>query len=886
MALLFFSVPAICQDSLIISEFMAVNNDGIQDEDGTYSDWIEIHNGHTDTLNLTGWYLTDDPGNYYKWGFPSVNLMPGEYLVVFASDKDRKLAKDKLHTNFKLSGSGEFLALSKPDSAWYSSVFTPAFPEQYDNISYALKGNGYIYSSIPTPGAPNDSGTFVPTPLFSVPHGLYDASFMLALGSEQAGAEIYYTTDASTPDIGNGTLYTDSILIDSTTVIRAVAVLDGTSVSASVTSSYLFPDNVFHQTEEQTGYPETWLIPHDYLQYDEIATHYGMNPHIMNITDVQENLVTSIRSLPVVSVVTDIDHLFSKDTSANEGGIYIYSGESLGSTSSLLYHLGRGWERPASVEYFNSGEADGMLDFQENCGLKIHGGASRSTRKTLKRSFKIGFKAEYGPTKLKEEVFGEEAPDQYDRLILRGGFDNRLENQVVDPWVKSAMRDMGHYAARSKFVHLFLNGMYWGMYNLSEQMDDNCMRDNLGGKSGDYDIIKDYYEVEAGDTEAWDRMIELAADPDNFQVLIGNHPDGTPDPSSERLLNPENLIDYVINIAYNNPWDWDNHNWFAARKKTGSEGFHFLVWDAESGLSDGNKIEWIMEGGYPNRPSSLFRNLMQNGEFSDLFIARVNRNFFEGGALTPEPGLKRYRQWLDELDTALIADQARWYGDDRDIWNIRHHSWIDNYFPERTEEVFRQFIDLEIYPEIPVPEFSTESEYIPADSVLLLTAPKGAQIRYTLTGTDPGYFSLAAAADIVVYQDSIPKPEEGSTFTVKARTKLGTLWSTVAERTFTVGEDPSLFLDDRGKIAPLLACYPNPFKESADIRITLDAPAHVSLEVYNAMGGHIATLENGHREAGEHLIRWDAGGQAPGIYFCILRDGSGTVQQSVKMLKN
>ncbi|UCH15781.1 MAG: CotH kinase family protein, partial [Bacteroidales bacterium] len=685
---------------------MAINNQTLQDEDSTYSDWIEVFNGGSLPVNLNGWFLSDDADNYSKWPFPAITIDPYEYIVIFASGKNRISEKDKLHTNFRLSGSGEFLALSNPGASLYNSVFSPAYPQQYDNISYTYYNGSYIYSSIPTPGAVNDSGLFVLTPKFSKPHDFYGAPFKLALSSEQKEADIYYTTDASTPGISNGILYSDSIEITRTTVIRAIAVIDGTATSASSTRSYIFPEDVFSQFEDQPGYPDTWLEPHDYMIYFEIPTHYGMNQVVLDMEAVSENIVTSIKSLPIVSIVTDIDHLFSKSTHTDSGGIYMYSGEPLGSTSSLLYHLGRGWERSASVEYFNSNEQDGSLDFQENCGIRIHGGASRSTRKTLKRSFKIGFKGVYGPTKLRERVFGNDSPDRYDWLVLRGGFDERLENQVVDPWVKSTMRDMGHYAARSKFVHLYLNGMYWGMYNLSEQMDENCMRDNLGGSADDYDIIKDYYEVEAGDTIAWDQLIALADDPANYQVLLGNHPDGTPDPSNEKLLNPENLIDYIINIVYNNPWDWDNHNWVAARRRTNSEGFHFLPWDAESGLSDYNKIDWVMGGGYDNRPSGLFFDLMHNQEFRDLFISRVNKSFFEGGALTPDPGLKRYKKWLDELDTALIADQARWYADHSDIWNISHHTFIYDYFPGRTETVFNQFIDTSIYPRIEIPEFN------------------------------------------------------------------------------------------------------------------------------------------------------------------------------------
>jgi hypothetical protein len=889
MLLLFSPLNALfSQDSLIISEFMAINNKTLQDEDSTYSDWIEIFNGDSLPVNLNGWCLSDDAANFSKWPFPAITIDPNEYIVVFASGKNRTSAKDKLHTNFRLSGSGEFLALSNPGAFLYNTVFYPEYPQQYDNISYTYYNGSYIYSSSPTPGAVNDSAVFVLSPEFSRPHDFYDTPFKLALSSVQEGADIYYTTDASTPGTSNGILYSDSIEISNTTVIRAVAVIDGSATSASTTKSYIFPEDVFSQFEDQPGYPDTWLKPEDHnvpMIYEEISTHYGMNQDVLNMAAVSNNLIASIKSLPIVSIVTDIDHLFSKSTHANSGGIYIYSGEPLGSTASLTYHLGRGWERPASVEYFNSNEQDGLLDFQENCGIRIHGGASRSTRKTLKRSFKLGFKSEYGPTKLRERVFGEDSPDQYDWLVLRGGFDRRLENQVVDPWVKSVMRDMDHYAARSKFVHLYLNGMYWGMYNLSEQMDENCMRDNLGGSAGDYDIIKDYYEVEAGDSLAWDLLKTLAEDPANYQVILGNKADGTPDPSIEKLLNPENLIDYVINIVYNDPWDWDHHNWVAARRRTDSEGFHFLVWDAESGLDDGNKIKWVMSGGNDYCPSGLFSDLMHNQEFSDLFISRVNRSFFEGGALTPEPGLDRYKRWLDEIDTALIADQARWYADHEDIWNINHHTWIYDYFPVRTETVFKQFIEEGIYPRIDIPVFNSNDSYIPASFKLLMTGPEGAEIRYSVDGTDPGYFSLAASNSVNVYQDSIPLPEEGETLTIYARTKQDTLWSTLVKRTFTIVEDPSIITDNSITAEDYLYCYPNPMKDYTNIKYFLSEPSYVTLKVYNATGEHITTLENGEKQQGEHIVTWNSGGNPPGIYFCIFDNYNNAKRYRIKMIK-
>lgn len=877
------------QDKLVISEFMAINNASIMDEDSTYSDWIEIFNGSPLPIDLSGWCLTDEVGNLAKWSFPSIEIEPNEYLLVFASGKNRLVEKDKLHTNFKLSGSGEYLALSKPGESVFASEFNPNFPVQYDNISYAYISGTYNYTIHSSPGAENKTGIFTTPPIFSEQHNFYDAPFNLELSSDQSNAKIYYTTDASTPDIKNGILYTDPIHITKTTVIRTIAIIEGES-SVTKTSTFIFPEDVFHQTENQPGYPNSWLIPTSYMKYDEIDTHYGMNSGVLKMEAVSQNLISSIKSLPIISVVTDIDNLFSKDIDPNTGGIYMYSGESDGGTAGLKYHVGRGWERPASVEYFNSNTDDGEIDFQENCGIKIHGGASRSTRKTLKRSLKIGFKSVYGPSKLDEKLFGKGSPKQYDRLILRGGFDRRLENQVVDPWVKATMRDMDEYAARSKFVHLYLNGMYWGMYNLSEQMDDNCMRDNLGGKASDYDIIKDYYEVEAGDTKAWDRMISLAkrirTNPETYQYLIGNKPDGTPDPSIEKLLNAPNLADYIINIMYNNPSDWDKHNWAAARRKTKSEGFHFLVWDAESGLSDGNKVSNVMDKGLDNRPSGLFADLMTSQDFKNLVISRINRSFFEDGALTPDPGLVRYKNIFEEFDTALIADQARWYADEDDIWNISHHTWIDDYFEDRTEEVFNQFISKGLYPRIAKPVFNSNLSRIPEDFELLFAVPEGAEIRYSIDGTDPGYYHLETNSIIVYDKTALALPPVGEKLTIKARTKQDTLWSGLITKTFTiekaneVGVNDMLFAENG-----YLKNAPNPGREYTHITYNLPVSSHVSLKVYDMMGKCISTLVNGNKEQGEHVINWNMESIPKGAYLCVLEEYSSSIRYRIKIIK-
>src|SRR5438552_3733854 len=100
---------------VVISEFLAENDGGLRDQDGDTPDWIELYNNSAANVNLAGWHLTDSPTNLTKWTFPSTDLGPGSFLIVFASGKDRTVAGSELHTNVKLDNDGEYLALVMPD---------------------------------------------------------------------------------------------------------------------------------------------------------------------------------------------------------------------------------------------------------------------------------------------------------------------------------------------------------------------------------------------------------------------------------------------------------------------------------------------------------------------------------------------------------------------------------------------------------------------------------------------------------------------------------------------------------------------------------------------------------------------------------------------------
>lgn len=142
---------------------MAANDSGLKDEDGDFSDWIEIYNPEAGPISLAGYHLTDNPDNLNKWRFPAVSVAGNSYLVVFASGKDRTNPTNRLHTDFQLSAEGEYLALVAPDGATVVSAFAPAYPPQFENQSFGLGGPAsapvWSYFSGATPGAQNGAGT-------------------------------------------------------------------------------------------------------------------------------------------------------------------------------------------------------------------------------------------------------------------------------------------------------------------------------------------------------------------------------------------------------------------------------------------------------------------------------------------------------------------------------------------------------------------------------------------------------------------------------------------------------------------------------------------------------------------------------------------------------
>jgi hypothetical protein len=456
--------------TLYVTEFMASNDAVLEDEDGDHSDWLELHNPGPGAVNLAGWRLTDDASNLAKWVLPGTNLPAGGYLVVFASNKNRAVAGNELHTNFALSAGGEYLAVVRPD-ATVSHAYAPSFPPQRLNISYGLTNtlaSEQCFTN-PTPGAANDDAmfcAFVDDPQVSVERGFYDAPFTVAVSTTTPGATLRYTVDGSAPTDTHGTVYSGPIPVNTTTVLRVAGFKPTYNPSTIIAHTYLFLDDVIQQTG--AGFPTSWN--------GGGTPDYAMDPDVVNGPLYQGTIVDDLKAIPSMSLVMDIQDLFGPD------GLYPNS-------------LSRGvaFELRTSVELLFP---DGQPGFQVNCGIRIHGGTSRALTNP-KHSFRLLFKPIYGPSKLDFPLFPDSPVASFDKIVLRAGHNHtwvggdKASTYLNDQFTRDAQLAMGQASAHGTFVHLYLNGLYWGLFNPTERLDADFVSSYFGGSDDDWDVLSD-----------------------------------------------------------------------------------------------------------------------------------------------------------------------------------------------------------------------------------------------------------------------------------------------------------------------------------------------------------------------------------------------------------
>ena len=678
--------------------------------------------------------------------------------------------------------------------------------------------------------------TPIETPEFSAKRGFYLQSFDLTVTSNVPGATILYTLDCSDP-LTSSTAITQTspavIRIDPETtlgnkpkspsvIVRACVRTVDVLFSKTITHTYLFIDKV--QTLSPQGQKPATNWPSATTSANPQAIDYGMDPDVYNDARYKNLIDDALLAVPSISIATNIDHIFSRTS-----GIYMNA-----------LKAGDAWERPTSVELLNP---DGSKGFQVNAGIRIRGGYS-SHGENPKHAFRLFFRAEYGDDKLRFPLFGKEGVDEFNKVDLRTaqnyawsypGHLGEYNTMISEVFSRDLQRVMGHPYTRSRFYHLYLNGVYWGLYQTQERSEEDFAVSYLGGIEEDYDVIKpdDYKQIEATSgnlaayTALWNSCkIGYTSYGEYFKVQ-GLNVDGTPNSQYKKLVDLDNLIDYMLTIFFTGNYDspvssfgGDSmiNNFFAVYNRNSNEGFKFFAHDAEHSLRT-TSGEGAGIGLYENRvtlsrmnitsfssfnPQWLHFRLSANPEYRLKFADRVYKHFFNDGALTPSKSISLFKSRAKEIEMAIIGESARWGDTYYSPARTKDNDWLpavndiaNNYFPFRANIVLSQLLSANLYTTINPPDFSIGDQTITGTSAAVVGGgkikisnphrPVGSVI-YTIDGQDPRAIGGATSGSVIDGGDEFEVVVNQTTI-LKARTLSGTSWSALHEIILNVNAD-------------------------------------------------------------------------------------------------
>jgi hypothetical protein len=535
----------------------------------------------------------------------------------------------------------------------------------------------------PTPGAPNGLGLqgFVAAPSVSPERGWLDGPTTVTIATATEGAEIVYTLDGTPPSADNGVLAGASqvdLELTSTSLLRAVAMRSEWGQSPVVTHTFLDLDGVLSQPAAPVGVPVTW----NGLSQNAIAGDYEMDPEVVEAPQYEADLRAGMQEIPVMSLVMTPEDLWGE-----EAGIYIHSTQ-----------RGEEWERPASVEII---EPDGS-SFQGDCGVRVHGYGWRPHSNTLKHSLRLEFRSEYGEGKMAYPLFPEAPVDRFDSIVLRSQ-GSRSWQDFRDPEQAQYIRDafardtalaMGKEGGHAAYVHLYLNGLYWGLYMAVERPDADFAAERFGGDADEYDAINrrtTTNEAIDGDLVAYESLLALSdadlSDADAYQAVAD-------------LIEIDDLIDYMLIHQYTSnrdgPEQYQHNNMRGVRRRVPGERFRFFVWDMEYSLwdaSDDINIDVDVSGSV----SHVYARLRSNEAFRAQYAARAAEHLGPDGALSPAASLARWESRAEEIENAIIGESARWGDADREVPYTRDVEWAEErrrlteeYFPTRSHVLIEQ----------------------------------------------------------------------------------------------------------------------------------------------------------------------------------------------------
>lgn len=505
-----------------ISELLASNQDGLLDEDGDASDWIEIHNSGAVDVDLGGYFLTDDAGNLMRWMIPSPTILPaGDYLVVFASDKDRAVSGQELHTDFKLTTSGEYLGLVLPDGTTIQSEYAPGFPAQEADISYGRRFNPGIspeesFFLTPTPGASNGIGGPVVRDLDHLPEFPTDLE------------DIVVTAEIDSANVP---------MVSATLITRLNY---GAETSIPMADDGIAPDLLAGDGLWTASIPASFASPGQMVRWridavDNVGSS-GVAP--LNLTtESAEYFGTAIADPAVVSDLATLYWFVENPGLADTQN---------GTRCSIWY--------------------DGR--FYDNQYCRTRGG---STSGYPKKSYKIDFNSGE-KFRLHPEI------GKMEEINLNTTWSDKAYIRRLLSWETYA--NVGAYASLSEMMHVMQNGSFKGMFTFVEQVDDELLdRLDLDDEGALYKMYNECTSAISGvekKNRAWEDNSDLQ------DLVNGVATSGT---ALETFLfdnvDLPAVVSYLVGTSLIHDNDHVAKNYYLYRDSDGDREWLILPWDKD-----------------------------------------------------------------------------------------------------------------------------------------------------------------------------------------------------------------------------------------------------------------------------------------------------------------
>lgn len=619
--------PLVAFADVRINEFVASNGSILADEDGDFADWIELRNFGATTVSLEGWWLSDDPDRPFRWLLPRVDLPPGGYLLVWASGKDRAAIGGELHANFAISAEGESLLLTRPDGTLADFVGPVVLARDVSLGRSEIDPEQWLYFTDPTPGSPNGSVGylgFLTAPVPSVMPGPVEFPLVLNFDHSDAEAVIRLTFDGALPD-ENSAIITEAIPIDLPESVWSGLAFIPTNPPEAASLGWFG----WHAPTEP---PERVAV----LRARAERNRYNGGEGFAG-TWFPQHFFPRSGGLPVVSLITTAEHFFGHERGIHVPGIFYeelgFNEDSpWGDPGANYFQRGPNWERPVHVEFFDG--SSGSLFSAGHAGVRIHGGGSRALPQKSLRLYDRQPQIDGGA--LDYPFFASTGLPGYRALILRNAGQDQAEAFLRDPLSQAIVAHLEFDTQAYQPVVAFLNGEYWGLFNLREYLDEHWLAARYGVDPDALDRLEfgQHLFVQQGGNESF---IEI------LTFLLTHDPT---DPASydwlELRMDMRNHIDWQIAHIFFANYDWPGNNHRMWRVRTNgpdvnliapADGrFRWLLFDLDVGLGLSGSQQYNMltqatanddqEWPAPELSTRLFRFLLQNERYRNDFILR------------------------------------------------------------------------------------------------------------------------------------------------------------------------------------------------------------------------------------------------------------------------